>query len=130
IDKLDLAVLIDAVGEIGHRAIQRHGDRALGERWGNAFGNIKPGCASGIISLGAVRKGEGNGSGFFLRGRSARAGFGHNDLLAHSLPTNAGKLAADIAGESANAIGRWRLARAPPAAIAPGLPPAGARWQE
>ena len=44
-EELDLGVMLDRIGEIGDRAIERHRDRALGERGRNAFGDIEAGDA-------------------------------------------------------------------------------------
>ena len=40
-DEFDFGVLEDGIGEIDHRAIQRHGDGALGERRGDGFGDLE-----------------------------------------------------------------------------------------
>ena len=42
-DELDLGVLLDRVGEIGDRAVERHRDRALGERGRDALGDVEAG---------------------------------------------------------------------------------------
>ena len=47
IDELDLGVLLDFVGKVGHHAVERHRDRALGERGRNALGDIETGNALG-----------------------------------------------------------------------------------
>ena len=58
VDEFDLGVALDRVGEIGERAVERHGDGALGQRGRNALGDVKPGCALGIFPTGAVGKGQ------------------------------------------------------------------------
>ena len=46
-DEFDLGVALDRVGEIGERAVERHGDGALGQRRRNALGHVEPGGAWG-----------------------------------------------------------------------------------
>jgi len=81
IDELDPGVAIDGLGEVDDRAVERHGDGALGERRRNRLGHFEAGGAIGIIPTGAV--GEGQRDHVKLR-------------VAHSLPTDAGKRAHDI----------------------------------
>ena len=59
-EKLDLGVVVDRFGEIGDRAVQRHGDAALGERGRYAFGDLEAGDAGFEAALGAVGEGDGN----------------------------------------------------------------------
>ena len=75
-EELDLGVALDRVGEVGERAVERHRDRALGERGRDALGDVEAGDAVGIVPTRAVGKGQ------------ARPSF---TPVAHSLPTNAGK---------------------------------------
>ena len=56
--ELDLGVLLDRVGEVGDRAVERHRDRALGERGRNALGDVETGDALGILPTRAVGKGQ------------------------------------------------------------------------
>ncbi len=79
-NEFDLCVALYLVGEIGERPVERHGDRALGERRRDRPGDVKASDAFGVFAPRTVRKGEGD-----------RLGGGHFQLLAHSLPTNAGK---------------------------------------
>ena len=44
-------ILVDRIGEIGERAVERHGDGALGERLGDAFGELAAGDAGGVLAL-------------------------------------------------------------------------------
>jgi len=39
-DELDSSVALDRAREIDERAVERHGDAALGERGGDAFGDV------------------------------------------------------------------------------------------
>ena len=57
-DDLDARVLPDRVGEIGERAVERHRHRLLGERLGDAFGDIAAGDAGGKLADGIVGKGK------------------------------------------------------------------------
>ena len=56
--ELDFSVVLDGVGEIGQPAVERHGDRALGERRRNALGDVQPGGAWGVIPTRAVGEGQ------------------------------------------------------------------------
>jgi hypothetical protein len=49
IDELDFGVAIDELGEIDDRAVERHGDGALGERRRNRLGHFEAGDAIGVI---------------------------------------------------------------------------------
>ena len=44
-EEFDLGVFVDRVGEIGDRAVERHRDRALGERGRDALGDVETGDA-------------------------------------------------------------------------------------
>ena len=57
-EELDLGVALDRIGEVGHRAVERHRDRALGERGRDALGDIEPGDVLGIFPACAVGKGQ------------------------------------------------------------------------
>ena len=59
-DELDLGVLLDRVGEVGDHAVERHRDRALGERGRNALGDVEAGDAVGEFAARAVGKGQGD----------------------------------------------------------------------
>ena len=57
-EEFDLGVVLDRVGEIGHHAVERHRDGALGERGRDALGDIEAGGALGILPTRAVGKGQ------------------------------------------------------------------------
>ena len=56
--ELDLGILLDRVGEVGDGAVERHRDRALGERGRNALGDVETGDALGVLPTCAVGKGQ------------------------------------------------------------------------
>ena len=56
-DELDLRVLLDRVGEVGELAVERHRDRALGERGRDALRDVETGDAWRDIR-GARRRGR------------------------------------------------------------------------
>ncbi len=58
IDELDFGVLFDRLGEVGDLAVERHRDRALGERGRDALGDVEAGDAVGIFPTRAVGKGQ------------------------------------------------------------------------
>jgi hypothetical protein len=58
IKEFDLGVALDRVGQIGERAVKRHGHGALGQRGRNALGDIKPSGAWGVVPTRAVGKGQ------------------------------------------------------------------------
>ena len=60
VDEFDLRVVRDRIGEIGDHAVERHRDRALGERGRDALGDIEAGDVLGEFALGAVGEGEGD----------------------------------------------------------------------
>ncbi len=45
--EFDLGVLLDRIGEVGHHAVERHRDGALGERGRDALRDVETGCALG-----------------------------------------------------------------------------------
>ena len=55
-----LASLLDRIGEVGDRAVERHRDRALGERGRDALGDVETGDVVGILPTRAVGKGQGD----------------------------------------------------------------------
>ncbi len=57
-EELDLGVALDRIGEVGDRAVERHRDRALGERGRDALGDVETGDALGILPTCAVGKGQ------------------------------------------------------------------------
>src|SRR5216683_3712849 len=57
-EELDLGVAFDRIGEIGHRSVERHGDRALGERGRYSLRDVETGDAVGIVPTRAVGKGQ------------------------------------------------------------------------
>ncbi len=57
-EELDLCVVIDRVGKVGKLAVERHGDRALGERRRNALGDVEAGGVLRILPARAVGKGH------------------------------------------------------------------------
>ena len=56
--KLDLGVVLDRIGKVGKLAVERHGDRALGERRRNALGDLEAGGVGGIVPTCAVGEGQ------------------------------------------------------------------------
>ena len=76
IDELDLGVAADGLAEVDDGAVERHGDGALGQRWRNRLGHFEAGDAVGVFPTRAVGEGQRDHL---------------NLLVAHSLPTNAGK---------------------------------------
>ena len=64
-DELDLCVRFDRIGEVGDHAVERHRDRALGERGRDTLGDVEAGRACGKIAYRAVGKGD---SDCFRRG--------------------------------------------------------------
>ena len=44
-NELDFGIAVDWVGQIGERAVKRHGHGAFGQRGRDALGDIKTGCA-------------------------------------------------------------------------------------
>ena len=58
--KFDLGVVLDRIGKVGELAVQRHGDRALGERRRNALGDVEAGGVWRIFPTRAVGKGHGD----------------------------------------------------------------------
>jgi hypothetical protein len=80
-DELDFRVVLDWVRQIGDDAVQRHRHRALGERRGNALGDIEAGGVFGEFARRAVGKGEGDfvhGLGRFQIGEAVlETGRGH-----------------------------------------------------
>src|SRR5215831_7955304 len=57
-EELDLRIALDGVVQIREHAVERHGDRALGKRGGNALGDVEAGGAFGILPTRAVGKGQ------------------------------------------------------------------------
>ncbi len=60
VDEFDLRILRHRIGEIDQFAVERHGDGLLGERGGNAAGDLGAGRAGLKGARGAIRKGHGN----------------------------------------------------------------------
>jgi len=60
IEELDLCIVRDRIGEIGQRPVERHRDRALGERRRDRLGDVETGDACGVFTARTVRKGEGD----------------------------------------------------------------------
>ena len=77
VEEFDFGIALDRVGQVGEHAVERHRDRALGERGRNALGDVETGDALGDIR--GVRRRERSTRPFQCL------------LFAHSLPTNAGK---------------------------------------
>jgi hypothetical protein len=71
-EKFDLGVLRDRIGKIDDLAVERHGDRALGKRRRNAFGNIEAGGVLRIVPTRAVGKGHGDHASLLLLTRCLR----------------------------------------------------------
>ena len=59
-DELDLGVLLDRIGEVGDLAVERHRDRALGERGRDALRDVETGDVVGVVAARAVGKGQGD----------------------------------------------------------------------
>ena len=57
-EKLDFGIVRDRVGQVGKLAIERHGDRALGERRRNAFGDVEAGGVLRVVPTRAIGKGQ------------------------------------------------------------------------
>ena len=57
-DEFDLGVVLDRVGEIGELAVERHGDRPLGERRRNPLGDVEAGGVGRIVPTRAVGEGH------------------------------------------------------------------------
>jgi hypothetical protein len=57
-EELDLRIALDRVAQVRDRAVERHGDRALGERGGNTLRDVVAGDAVGIVPTRAVGKGQ------------------------------------------------------------------------
>ncbi len=73
-DEFDPGVALDLVGQVRKRAVERHGDRALGKRGRDALGDLDAGGAGGVLTARAVGEGQ------------------RDHVALHSLlPTNAGK---------------------------------------
>src|SRR4029453_13207872 len=70
--EFNLGVAIDRVGEVRERAIDRHRDRALGERGRNTLGDVETGDAVGIVPTRAVGKGQGDHGALLLLTRCLR----------------------------------------------------------
>ena len=81
-DEFDSGVMLDRVGEIDHRAVERHRHRALGQRRRNALGDVEAGGVLREFALGAVGEGEGDLRGFDrFEIRQAVFEVGHKGLL-------------------------------------------------
>ena len=72
-EELDLGVMLDRIGQIGDLAVERHGDRALGERRRNAFGDVEAGGVLRIVPTRAVGKGQRDHFQLLLLTRCLRA---------------------------------------------------------
>ena len=59
-NELDPGVPADRIVEIGDGAVERHRDRALGERLGDAFGDLAAGDAGGELALRAIGECQGD----------------------------------------------------------------------
>ena len=57
-DELDRGVALDRVGEVADLAVERHRDRALGERGRDALRDVEAGDVVGIVPTRAVGKGQ------------------------------------------------------------------------
>src|SRR5262245_35051394 len=85
--EFDLGVVIDRVAQIGEDAVKHHRHSSLRQGRRDALRDVETGCAWGIFTASAVREGQRD----------------HQRLLAHSLPTNAGKRGTRYSRESADA---------------------------
>src|SRR6202035_3490319 len=59
-EELDLGIMRDRVGQVGKLAVERHGDRPLGERRRNPLGDVEAGGVWRKIPTRAVGKGHGD----------------------------------------------------------------------
>src|SRR5262249_3305881 len=57
-EELDLRIALDGVAQIREHAVERHGDRALGERGRSPLGDVDAGGAFGVRPTRAVGKGQ------------------------------------------------------------------------
>src|SRR6266850_6885579 len=67
-----LPILLDRVGEVRELAVERHRDRALGERGRDALGDVETGAAAGIVPTCAVGKGQSDHHALLLLTRCLR----------------------------------------------------------
>src|SRR5262245_13022716 len=75
-EEFDFRVPLDRIAQVRKGAVERHGDRAFGERWRNLLGNVETSGPFWVFSTRAI--GEGQRDHRFAP-------------VAHSLPTTAGK---------------------------------------
>ena len=66
VEELDARVAVDRIVQVGHRAVQRHGDGALGQRLGDTLDHAAAGGAGGDLARVAVGEGE-DRHGWFSR---------------------------------------------------------------
>jgi len=78
-DELDFCVAADRVGEIGQLSVERHRDRALGERRRNALRDVETGDVVGVFAARAVGEGQGD-HGTCSSGSLPRTGVGKRGL--------------------------------------------------
>ncbi|MGY3118969.1 hypothetical protein ACVWXQ_002906 [Bradyrhizobium sp. S3.14.4] len=87
VDQLDLGIGFDGIVEVGDYAVERHRNRALGQRRRNALGDLEAGDALGVFAPGAVGEGEGDlfgrGHGSQIAEAVLKAGFGFG-LVGHA----------------------------------------------
>ena len=58
VEKLDLGIMLDRIGEIDNLSVERHCNRPLGKRRRNAFGNVEAGGVLRIFPTCAVGEGQ------------------------------------------------------------------------
>src|SRR5262249_6599993 len=71
-EELDFRIALDRVVQIHECVVERHRDRALGERGRDALGDIETGDAVGIVPTRAVGKGQGDHHQLLLLTRCLR----------------------------------------------------------
>ncbi len=59
-EEFDLGVALDLVAKIHDHAVERHGDRSLGQRGRDALGDVEAGDVVGELAACAVGKGQGD----------------------------------------------------------------------
>ena len=90
VQEFDFRVALDGVGEVGDRTVERHGDRALGERGGNPLRDVEAGNAVGIVPTCAVGKGQRDHHSLLLLTRCLRTQV--SVIYAVSRQVNSGRL--------------------------------------
>src|SRR5207249_3229736 len=71
-EELDFRVALNRVVQVHERVVERHRDRAFGERGRDALGDVETGDAFGIVPTRAVGKGQGDHDQLLLLTRCLR----------------------------------------------------------